>query len=105
KARLHHQARRDGPHIAGGSLMSIHWPTGKLDVEARVQAVKAAWFKGASMSDIGTRLGVTKNAIAGVYNRVPSIRETHPLRPKPAKRKQTLPSARTIKPKPVCASG
>lgn len=84
--------------------MTFHWQS--LDIEGRIEALKAVYFQGASMGDLAARLGVTRQAIAGMYNRHRGKLEQQPLR-KPyhpgstkTRAKKPAPVARVARPVP-----
>ena len=58
--------------------MSFHWSS--LTTEGRIEALKTAWEHGASMADIGARLGISRQAVAGIYFRHGHLLEDCPLR-------------------------
>ena len=47
--------------------MTVHWTS--MTTDARIDAVRAAWYKGASTRNIAAMIGVTKGVISGMYNR------------------------------------
>jgi hypothetical protein len=85
--------------------MTIHWAT--LTTEGRIEALKAAWHLGISMSGLARRLGTTRSGISGMYNRHrdklpdhPLNRQTESLAKAAEARRQRLP-VRTKQPKPM----
>jgi hypothetical protein len=58
--------------------MTYHWQS--LDIPGRIEAIKAVYIPGASMADLAKCLGVSRQAIAGMYNRYRDSLERQSLR-------------------------
>lgn len=81
-----------------------------LDTQGKIASIRRVWTPGASASVIGGELGASRNAVIGMYQRHPSLREDCPLRQAmrdtTAKRKRTRAAkpqsnVMVMKPRPV----
>ena len=50
-----------------------------------VERVKSVWFPDATYEAIGERIGLSRDTIAGLYHRNPSLHETHPVHKRKSK--------------------
>jgi len=50
-----------------------------ITTKQRIEAIKSVWYLGASASDIGAALGITRNAVIGMYGRHKAALKDYPL--------------------------
>ena len=62
--------------------MSVDW------TEDRIAILTQLWSEGIATSEIGRRLGVTKNAVVGKVHRLGLPKRQSPIQRKPAKKKK-----------------
>jgi hypothetical protein len=68
--------------------MNPNWSS--LTKEGRIEALKAAWEPGATMAEIGARLGTTHNGVAGMYVRYRHLLGDYPLnKPRTPRKRRT----------------
>ena len=72
--------------------MSFEW------TEDHIKTLIALWEEGLTTSQIGERIGITKNAVVGKVHRLGLPKRGSPIKPKPEKKKTNVVSMAQLRP-------